>query len=130
MLNLEEKIAKLEKTLSCWKRRNLTLIGKINIVKSLGLSKLIFSASVLTMPRRTVERINRIIFNFIWDGKPANHAAWKIIPEHALSQHDGISFFTQCQYDMKFSDLRSLPEFYRAILNYWHNNIEGKITEC
>ena len=71
MLNLEEKIDKLEKTLSCWKRRNLTLMGKINIVKTLGLSKLINSASVLTMSRRTVERINRIIFNFIWDGKPA-----------------------------------------------------------
>ena len=70
MLNLEELIDKLEKTLSCWKLRNLTLIGKINIVKTLGLSKLIYSASVLTMSRRTEERINRIIFNFIWDGKP------------------------------------------------------------
>ena len=80
------------------------------------------------MSRRTVERINRIIFNFIWDGKPAkikkktiiaerkhgglkmidfelkiawikrfaenNHAAWKIIPEHTLSQHGGIFLLT------------------------------------
>ena len=160
MLNLEEKIDKLEKTLSCWKRRNLTLMIKINIVKTLGLSKLIYSASVLTMSRRTVERINRIIFNFIWDGKPAkikkktiiaerkygglkmidfelmekslkiawikrfaenNHAAWKIIPEHTLSQHGGISFFTQCQYDMQLFDLQNLPDFYRTILNYWQN---------
>ena len=160
MLNLDEKIDKLEKTLSCWKRRNLTPMGEINIVKTLGLSKLIYSASVLTMSRRTVERINRIIFNFIWDGKPAkikkktiiaerkygglkmidfelmekslkiawikrfaenNHAAWKMIPEHTLSQHGGISFFTQCQYDMKFSDLQNLPNFYRTILNYWQN---------
>ena len=29
-----------------WKRRNLTLIGKIHIVKTLGLSKLIYNASV------------------------------------------------------------------------------------
>ena len=135
-------------------------MGKINTVKTLGLSKLIYSASVLTMSRRTVEKINRIIFNFIWDGKPAkmkkktiiaerkygglkmidfelmekslniawikrfaenNHAAWKIIPEHTLSQHGGISFFTQCQYDMKFFDLQNLPDFYRTILNYWQN---------
>ena len=41
-----------------------------------------------------------------------NYAAWKIIPEHTLSQRGGISFFTQCQYDMKFFYLRNLPEFY------------------
>ena len=104
------------------------------------MSKLIYSASVLTMSRRTEERINRIIFNFIWDGKPAKikktiiaerkNGGLKmidfevmenlkylgledlqktttsrgkyIIPEHTLSQRGGISFFTQCQYDMNF----------------------------
>ena len=40
-LNFEEKVCSLEKTLNNWKKRNLTLIGKINIVKTLGLSKLI-----------------------------------------------------------------------------------------
>ena len=67
-LNLEDKIATLEKTLNSWKRRKLTLIGKIHIVKTLGLSKLIYSASVLAMSKHTVERINKIIFNFVWDG--------------------------------------------------------------
>ena len=40
-LNFVEKIRNLEKMLNSWKRRNLTLYGKVNIVKSLGLSKLI-----------------------------------------------------------------------------------------
>ena len=43
VLNFEEKITTLEKTLNNWKRRKLTLIGKINIVKTLGLSKLQFT---------------------------------------------------------------------------------------
>ena len=37
--NFEEKVCSLEKTLNNWKKRKLTLIGKINIVKTLGLSK-------------------------------------------------------------------------------------------
>ena len=37
-LNFEEKINNLEKTLNGWKRRKLTLLGRINIVKTLGLS--------------------------------------------------------------------------------------------
>ena len=127
-------------------------------MKTLGLSKLIHSASVLAMSKHTVERINKIIFNFLCDGKPAkikkktiiaekkhgglkmidfeimerslklawikriaenNHAAWKIIPEQALSQYGGFAFFTQCQYDIHFCVLQNLPEFYRTILSYW-----------
>ena len=69
-LNFGEKILNLEKTLNTWQRRNLTLCGKINIVKTLGLSKLIYSVSVLPVPDRYIQEINKRIFNFIWAGKP------------------------------------------------------------
>ena len=49
-LNFHEKLDVLEKTLNNWKRRKLTLLGKVNIVKSVGLSKLISNASVLPAP--------------------------------------------------------------------------------
>ena len=68
-LNFGEKIKILEKTLKIWKRRNLTLYGRINIVKTLGLSKLIYAASVLAVPDHFIQEINKIIFNFIWEGK-------------------------------------------------------------
>ena len=45
-LNFGEKIRKLEKPLNSWKRRKLTLHGRIKIVKTLGLSKLIYNTSV------------------------------------------------------------------------------------
>ena len=70
-LNFGAKIRDLENSLHTWKRRKLTLYGKINIVKTLGLSKLIFNASVLYIPHHYIEQINKITFNFIWDGKPA-----------------------------------------------------------
>ena len=69
-LNFGEKILNLEKTLNTWKRRNLTLYGKINIVKTLGISKLIYSASVLPVSDHYIQEINKLIFNFIWAGKP------------------------------------------------------------
>ena len=69
-LNFEEKARNLEKTLNNWKRRKLTLIGKINIAKTLGLSKLVYCSSLLTVPKPLVDKINKIIFNFIWEGKP------------------------------------------------------------
>jgi len=54
-LNFAEKIRNLEKTLNSWKRRNLTLYGKINIVKTFGLSKLIYNASVLVIPENFIK---------------------------------------------------------------------------
>ena len=69
-LNFGEKIFNLEKTLNTWQRRNLTLYEKINIVKTLGISKLIYSASVLPVPDHYIQEINKFIFNFIWAGKP------------------------------------------------------------
>ena len=69
-LNFGEKIIILEKTLNTWQRINLTLYGKINLVKTLGISKLIYLASVLPVPGHYIQEINKLIFNFIWQGKP------------------------------------------------------------
>ena len=96
-LHFEEKMNKLEKTLNGCKRRKLTLLGRINIVKPLGLSKLIYNASVLSIPRHLAKEINRIAFSFIWEGKPAK---------------------VKCQYDIKMLALDNLPNFYRTLLAY------------
>ena len=80
-LNFEEKVCSLEKTLNNWKKRKLTLIGKINIVKTLGLSKLIYCSSLLTVSKSLIDRINKIIFSFIWEGKPPKIKKKTIIGE-------------------------------------------------
>jgi len=60
----------LKKILNSWKRRKLILLGKINIVKSLGLSKVTYSASVLSLPENFSKRVDETILDFIWDTKP------------------------------------------------------------
>ena len=79
--NFEEKVYNLEQTLHSWKRRNLTLIGKINMVKTLGLAKLVYSTSLLTISKPLIHTINKIIFRFIWKGKPAKIKRKTIIAE-------------------------------------------------
>ena len=56
-----------KKILNSWKRRKLSLLGKINIVKSLGLSKLIYNnASVLPLPENFSKRIDRTLETEMW----------------------------------------------------------------
>jgi len=62
-LNFDKKLEDLEKILNTWKRWKLTLLGKINIVKSLGLSKLIYNA--LTLPDNFSKRVDKTILDFI-----------------------------------------------------------------
>ena len=70
LLIFDKKLDDLEKILNSWKRRKLTLLGKFNIVKSLGLSKLIYNASVLSLPENFGKKVDNIILDFIWDNKP------------------------------------------------------------
>lgn len=51
-----------------WKKRKLTLFGKVTVVNSLALPKLIYISSILELPERNyVNDINRLIYNFIWN---------------------------------------------------------------
>ena len=69
-LNFGEKTLNFEKPLNTRQRRNLTLYERIKIVKTIGILKLIYSASVLPVPDHYFQEINKLIFNFIWAGKP------------------------------------------------------------
>ena len=60
--NLESRLFSLEKCLNVWSSRDLTLYGKINIVKSLALSKLTFVASVLPIPDDFI----KVLINRLW----------------------------------------------------------------
>ena len=67
--NFDDKIKKLEMMLHWWKARNLTLMGRVLIVKTLGVSQFSFLASVLHIPESVIKKVNTCIFHYIWKGK-------------------------------------------------------------
>ena len=69
-INFEEKLVTLRNILNQWTARNLTLIGRICIVKTLAISKLVYNTSVLKVPPNFAEKVNDICFQFIWNYKP------------------------------------------------------------
>ena len=52
-----------------WKWRNLSLLGKIQIVKTFAIPKFMFRASVIPTPKELVKEANSIFYNYIWNGK-------------------------------------------------------------
>ena len=67
--NFYDKLVSLKKILNIWSSRDISIYGKINIVKTLALSKLTFVCSVLDTPDAFTEEVNKIIFKFIWKYK-------------------------------------------------------------
>ena len=67
--NFIEKIEKIRSILDNWSARRLTLLGKITIIKTLAVSKIVYILSSLPTPPDILKTINSILYDFLWDGK-------------------------------------------------------------
>ena len=68
-MNFNLKVQKLQTNLDIWKSRGLTLYGKVLIIKSLGLSNLIYSISNVYVPKDIVPMVKYKMFRFLWKNK-------------------------------------------------------------
>ena len=64
--NWELRLSKLDKCVSSWKNQSLSMIGKLLVLNILGLSKPLFVFSTLTPPKWVYDRVNQIIWPFLW----------------------------------------------------------------
>ena len=67
-VNIKGKISKLETQLKKWKGRNLTINGKMIILKTFAISQLIFSSQSHLIPKKDLRRIETICYDFVWNG--------------------------------------------------------------
>ena len=68
--NYSKYIMQLNKSLSQWNKRYLTPLGKITVIKTYAISKLIHLYSTLPLPEQHVKQINTTLYQFLWDNKP------------------------------------------------------------
>ena len=72
MDNLREKIVDIEKLLARWTFRNLTVYGRIIVVKALALSKITHLIQVIPNPDPIlIQKLQQSINKFIWKGNSA-----------------------------------------------------------
>ena len=61
--NFKNHIQKIEDVLKIWRMRNLALVEKIAILKTLAVSKIIHLVSVTVSPTSTITQLNKIHIN-------------------------------------------------------------------
>ena len=65
-LNFENRIRQVDEVLTQAAKRNLTLFGKVCIIKSLALAKIIYVSMCLVVPELVIKQIDHRIFRYLW----------------------------------------------------------------
>ena len=66
--NFDSILKSIKDILNMWKWRGLTLLGKIQIVKSFIIAKVLSKAALITVTGDLIKEINSLIYRFIWKG--------------------------------------------------------------
>ena len=65
-MNWINKVEAMQKLIDCWRKRKLTIYGKITVIKSLVIPKIVYSASMLPIPPGIIKEIEKMLYNYIW----------------------------------------------------------------
>ena len=68
-INYDERLVKIKKVLNLCSGWRLSILGRIAIVKTLALSKLVYYCSVLYTPTEFAKEVNKVILPFRWNFK-------------------------------------------------------------
>ena len=66
--NVMSKIDKLTSQLNRWKGRNLSINGKMMIVKTFAISQLIYTSQFQIIQPKEVKKIEQLCYSFVWNG--------------------------------------------------------------
>ena len=70
-LNYGSVLSKINKTLNQWRRRKLTPMGKITVIKTFIISSLNHILTSIPSPnKKCITNLNSLMYSFIWDNKP------------------------------------------------------------
>ena len=70
-LNFNERIGNMKKQLDIWRSRNLSLKGKIVILKTLILPQILFLFNLIYVPKSVLDQIDKLFFSFLWNSDPS-----------------------------------------------------------
>ena len=68
-LNFRQTLKDMKKSINIWKWRGLSLLGKIQIMETFAVPKILNRASVIPLSKELIKEANSIIYGFILNGK-------------------------------------------------------------
>jgi hypothetical protein len=91
--NFEAMKAKMDRHITEWSKRELSLLGRIQIVKTFGLSEYLYTLAVMDITTEQWKTVNKLIYKFIWNKTYSNNNAPHRIKDetmHTSVEHGGF----------------------------------------
>ena len=79
--NFTAKLKDLRCVLNMWSQRNLSLKGRVAVLRSIALPQMIYISSVMYIPEWVIKEVNDLMFRFLWSNKKAHVRREVIIQE-------------------------------------------------
>ena len=120
-LNWDKKIESMKQVLNKYRSHCLTLYGKVTVIKQYALSKLVFPATHLNISIELIKEINKICFEFLWNGKRdrvKRSSTYNPINDAGLNMINIELFFKSLKASWVTKYL-SLPGKWKTILGYY-----------
>ena len=77
--------------MNLWLSRDLTLRGKSLLAKTLGVSQLVYAASLLSVPNAVIKIVQTELFSFLWKNKNFKDKIKRAVIYQPLAE-GGLSF--------------------------------------
>jgi endonuclease/exonuclease/phosphatase (EEP) superfamily protein YafD len=88
--NLNIMINKMQNHFLAWSHRSLSLLGKVQIIKTFGISQYLYTLAAINLDATHWKRINKFIYKFIWNKNlnvaPAPHRIRKEVVLTSVEQ--------------------------------------------
>ena len=70
-INITKKLTEITHELNQWSKRDLTPFGRITVIKTLIISKIVHFLIALPSPSlKLLNEINKLLYTYLWNGKP------------------------------------------------------------
>ena len=69
MKNFSEKIDDIKKLINIRSSRGLSIYGKVTLIKTLLIPKIVYISSFLPTPEHIIIELNPFLYKFLWKGK-------------------------------------------------------------
>ncbi len=117
-LNCDDLIKSIKEKLRRWRWRDLTVIGRIQIVKTFIIPILLYRASMICLDKKFLNEANSIIFNFIRKGKDKVKRLVLVsdVEDGDYLKPVGSIFILCCDFDVKTLPIKHIGKAVSKII--------------
>jgi hypothetical protein len=117
-MNWTARIENLKRIISSWEKRNLSIMGKICIIKTFLVSQFVYFMQSFIIPENILIEVNRILFRFLWRKRDCNKRAFEKVKRNVMCSEYGNG-------GLNMIDLRIMQ---RSFLLQWVTKLCGHAT--